>query len=241
MGDLKQKLMDQDAEKAEIQKGERELREKLSSAISVYADGGLLGKNEKDWGCREGGTWGWCAVSAPEKRDLLENGNEIGGYDAHSELIHSDSGVVKGTDKRGVTNNHTEQIAIIKAIEAMPENWSGTIYTDSRTALLRVQCDYQIHNLGFNRKVTSEKGLPPNISRRSKEAVQRLGKRVKFVLLQGHPTNEELAQGWGNRRDLPVSKWNDLCDELCNEARDNYFKEKQRSLTEKLEEVGDGL
>ena len=210
---------------------QRHRADKLWTAKSVYCDGGLLGSQEKDWGCRLGGTWAWVAVTDPQTRDLLIEEDchdpqrvvELGGIDAFSEVVDHESGVVLSPETRGVTNNHTEQIAIVRAIEALPHGWTGTIYTDSRTALLRVQSDYQIYNLRYDRKATSEKGLPKNISSRSKAAVRRLG-RVVFVLLQGHPDSDELQSGWGRKRDLPVSKWNVWCDDECNRQKEEYFK-----------------
>lgn len=198
----------------------------LKQSNMIFCDGGLLGSQKKDRGCELGGTWAWVAVERDVDAKISTNYLELGGIGATARYIASDSGVVLATAVRGVTNNHTEQIAIIKALESLVGNWSGTIFTDSRTALLRVQSDYEIYNLGKERKETSEKGLPPNISNRSKKAVSRLGK-LKFVLLQGHPKPDELEHGWGRKRDLPVSKWNVHCDDACNHEKENYFKNKK--------------
>ena len=49
----------------------------------------------------------------------------------------------------------------------------------------------------------------------------RLG-RLCFVLLDGHPTAEQLASGIG-KRGHPVSIHNEYCDWLCNEVKTAYW------------------
>jgi ribonuclease HI len=162
--------------------------ETLKTVVALYADGGVIKKNPSPFG----GTWAWCAVDS--------NGNRV---------IES-SGVVPATETRTVSNNHTEQIAITLALEAMPGGWSGTVYSDSMIALGRVF------------KGWKENNLPKNISERSKKAVSRLGK-IETVLLQGHPTKADLERGIGKKRGYPVSAHNVKCDQLCGEAAKKFL------------------
>lgn len=159
--------------------------------IALYADGGVIKKNPSEIG----GTWAWCAV------------------DAEGNHVIEQSGVVPATETRTISNNHTEQIALTIALEAMPDGWSGIVYSDSMIALGRVFKGWR------------EKNLPRNISDRSKNAVARLGK-IETVLLQGHPTKKDLECGVGKKRNLPVSIHNVWCDRACGIAAVKYLSEK---------------
>lgn len=162
----------------------------LKRIVAIYADGGVTGRNPS----KIGGTWAWCAV------------------DKNGVRVIEKSGSVKAPASRLVTNNHTEQIAICLALEAMPENWSGTLYSDSRIAIGRVFFNWRTEN------------LPRNIAERSKAALLRLG-TIKTVLLQGHPTRADLKNGIGKKRGLPVSEHNVWCDKAAGEAGREYYNE----------------
>lgn len=157
--------------------------------IALYADGGVIKKNPSTIG----GTWAWCGVD--------ESGNRV----------IEKYGAVPATAKRTVSNNHTEQIAITLALEAMPDGWSGTVYSDSQIALGRVFKGWRENN------------LPQNISDRTRAAVRRLG-TIKTVLLQGHPTKADLECGIGKKRGYPVSIHNVKCDDLCKLAAKEYLQ-----------------
>lgn len=168
----------------------------LAQVIALYTDGGVIAKTPS----AIGGTWAWCAVDEQGSR-LLECG-----------------GVVPVTDTRPlITNNHMEQIAIVKALEAMPAGWSGTLYSDSQVALGRVFQGWRTAN------------LPRNVTERSRAAVARLG-QVKWTLLQGHPTKADLAVGMGKKRGLPVSVHNVWCDQECGRQAAAYPKNQKLGL-----------
>jgi hypothetical protein len=57
--------------------------------------------------------------------------------------------------------------------------------------------------------------------KRGEAAVARLGK-IEVILLQGHPTKEDLANGLGKKRQLPVSEHNVWCDEACNAEKKKH-------------------
>lgn len=159
----------------------------LSKVVALYCDGGVIQKNPST----VGGTWAWCGVDAEGNR-IIERG-----------------GVCPAVG-REITNNHTEQIAITLALEAMPDGWSGTVCSDSMIALGRVFKGWR------------EKNLPRNVSRRSAAAVARLG-RIETVLLQGHPTKADLERGVGAKRGFPVSVHNVWCDHECGRQGARYL------------------
>jgi ribonuclease HI len=159
----------------------------FNKIVALYADGGVIKKNPSEIG----GTWAWCAVDKDGNRVIEKYG-------------------AVPAPGRPVSNNHTEQIAITLALEAMPDGWSGTVYSDSQIAL------------GLVFKNWKEKNLPKNISDRSKQAVARLGK-IEPVLLQGHPTKADLARGIGAKRGFPVSLHNVWCDKSCGLAAKEFL------------------
>ena len=162
--------------------------------VALYADGGVILKNPSVIG----GTWAWCAVDAEGNR-VIERGGSVPAKDGYP-----------------ITNNHMEQIAVTLALEAMPDGWSGTVYSDSMIALGRVFQGWKLKN------------LPTNVAQRSAGAVARLGK-IETVLLQGHPTKADLASGIGKKRGFPVSIHNVWCDEECGRQARAYL-EKQRAV-----------
>lgn len=185
----------------------------LADAVAVYTDGGLLSSNPSP----TGGTWAWVAVSEDGRKIGFKSGIVL----TETLLQHAESND-HDAPRPVVSNNHTEQIAIIKAIQALPVGWSGTIYSDSEVAITRVNSDYELNNLGLDRFPSGEKGLWPSISMTSKEAVKRLG-QIRFVLLQGHPTKKDLERGLGAKRNLPVSKWNVWADKRCEHEKKKFI------------------
>jgi len=156
----------------------------MSEIVALYCDGGVIGRNPSE----AGGTWAWCAVDGQGQR-VIERG-----------------GFVPSPAGRAITNNHTEQIAIVLALEAMPECWTGMVCSDSQIALGRVFRGWKTKN------------LPANIVRRAEAAVARLG-HIRPTLLQGHPTRADLKAGVGKKRGYPVSVHNVWCDAECNRQK----------------------
>lgn len=52
--------------------------------------------------------------------------------------------------------------------------------------------------------------------------------KIKFVLLDGHPTRAQLAAGIG-KRGHPVSIYNVQCDKLCGETAENHLRRLEES------------
>lgn len=149
--------------------------------------------------------------------DGSSGSSKIGGtwaycaVDENDELVFSDSGFIKVED-RLTTNNHSEMYAAILALESVDAGWSGTLCSDSKITLGRL----------FNGDNT--KNLPDEWIARARKAVERLGV-VTPKHLDGHPTKAHLKAGKGKRGN-PVSKWNVMCDKLCNDEKAPYALKK---------------
>lgn len=163
----------------------------LYKTTHIYCDGGVVGKNPSDFG----GTWAFVCV-----RD--------------DEVVAEQSGFVPTVSGRKFTNNWSEQIAMIRALEYMPEQWSGIICSDSKVALGRMFQGWKCNN------------LPSNIGKRMRSCLKKLGK-VYPQHIGGHPTKDELILGINSSGDI-VSKWNVRADELCNLEVKKYFESKGR-------------
>lgn len=159
--------------------------------VAVYADGGVIQRNPSPIG----GTWAWCHVSASGER------------------IRTDSGVILPRQRLPeITNNLSEYVALVRGLEALPEGWSGAVYSDSQVTLARL----------FERARC--KGLPQVLIRQGAAAVARLDwASISPVLLSGHPTKAELLAGLA-KSGRPVSEHNVWCDRECG-ARARAWQE----------------
>lgn len=170
----------------------------MESIANIYCDGGVCGSNPS----LIGGTWAWV------------------GTDVNDIPIIEMYGFVPTPIGGSISSNVTEEIAIVKALEFMPDGWSGKVMSDSEIALGRVFSNWKT------------KGLPRNVILRRKAAVDRLGE-IKPVLLKGHPTKADIARGYYSKevkvhtttgpvqevKTRPISIHNVRCDDLCNEAK----------------------
>lgn len=169
--------------------------EKKMRGCGLYADGGVINKNPSALG----GTWAWCQI------------------DEYNRMTVSDSGILtpKEVGLVAVTNNVTELFALVSGITHLRENWQGHIFTDSYITIRRV-----FHRGAMN-------GVPDWLARETEDAYQKL-KHMKLlnkgVLLDGHPTEEQLRTGKGKRGNL-VSEWNRHCDRECNRRGSLFGKE----------------
>lgn len=150
--------------------------------IAVYADGGVIGVNSSP----VGGTWACCHVND------------------HGVRVYTASGVVLPRQSCPlITNNLTEMVALVKALEALPEGWHGAVYSDSQITLGRLFLGWKMS------------GIPDVLIRQGSAALKRLDlARVTWTLLDGHPTKAQLAMGKGKRGN-PVSEHNVWCDKQC--------------------------
>lgn len=136
---------------------------------------------------REGGTWAWRHV--------------ISGVP-----VRSDRGILRPEDigTEVITNNNTELYAILRAIDEVHTGWRGRVNSDSRIAL------------GWVFKNFDTRNVPNVLLRRLLRIVGTAAtENMEPILLQGHPTKEDLIRGTGARRSLPVSVHNVWCDREC--------------------------
>jgi hypothetical protein len=126
-------------------------------------------------------------------------------------LTQHDSGWMEADDAgmASISNNFAELYAAVRGMEQTDEK--GTWWTDSRVTLLRLSV-----------KGTKFNGVPDWLERRAKRLV---GRWVP-MLCGGHPTKDELKRG--RRTDgAIVSRWNVLCDKLCNERKRESLENKK--------------
>lgn len=156
----------------------------------LYCDGGVIGTNPS----AIGGTY---AVR------LVFDGREPWGYGA----------VIPATDMGGtVTNNQTEMMALLKGLAKLPDDFSGTIYSDSQVTLGRAFMGWKWKN------------IPTWMHKLYQVERKRLVNwdQIKYVLLDGHPTRAQLQAGVG-KRGHPVSEHNVWCDEACRKAGEVFL------------------
>lgn len=168
---------------------------------SLYTDGGCVKKNPSEIG----GTWAYVAIESVFTlgEDLTWPKTEVGGVDSQATYIKHDSGFIPNYLDVKLTNNVMEYAAVVFALEAMEDGWSGVVYSDSLITLGRIFGDWR------------NKGLEPRLIERKDKVLKRLGK-VWGRHLDGHPTKAQLLAGIGKRGN-PVSKWNVMADQLCAE------------------------
>jgi hypothetical protein len=163
----------------------------IGGAVAVYADGSVVLSNPSSIG----GTWAWLAVS--------ESGRPVAKGSGFFDCAE-----FRPPLPRQVGNNAAEFMAVLQALEALPEGWSGRICSDSQVTLLR-----------FFAGARMEAGIPPAWAYRAKLARERLGV-IQPVRMDGHPTRKELLAGVG-RRGGPVSIHQKWCDKECTRLARN--------------------
>jgi ribonuclease HI len=156
----------------------------MAKVVAIFADGGCVERNPSPIA----GTWAWCHVSEEDERCRQESGLEP--------AAEWPGGMV--------TNNQMEFVALVRAIEALPSGWTGTVHSDSKVSLGRLFRGWKLT------------GIPPVWRQRGSLALGRIG-QVTVVLLDGHPTRAQLLAGRGKRGN-PVSPHNVWCDRACGDA-----------------------
>ncbi|MGE4164220.1 MAG: hypothetical protein AB7G23_21060 [Vicinamibacterales bacterium] len=163
----------------------------------VFADGGCILGNPSEYG----GTYAWLHVDGPLNRK-----------------VEGRSGVVtNATFGALVTNNAMEFLAVLRALEALPDGWSGVVASDSQCTITRWT--------GAKRDF---KGIPWEWSDRMVTVLARLGE-LTWRQLAGHPTKLDLERGHKIKlvdgavvEGLPVSEWQAACDRQCTRLAQQY-------------------
>ncbi len=112
-----------------------------------------------------------------------------------------------------VTNNLTELLALVRGMMAMPTRQPMVVYSDSWVSLQRVFINAKLNN------------VPAWLVRelRQVQDIYLVGDYVKYVLLDGHPTQKHLAAGKG-KRGQPVSEHNRWADMACQNVQYQYVE-----------------
>lgn len=174
----------------------------MSDSGLIYCDGGVAKSNPSPI-C---GTWAWIHVGAD------------------GVTVDEVSGVLlpEHLGQRTISNNDSEAYAVLRALESLPDGWSGDIHSDSMCTLTRYQRILDCRG--------PSKTMHPELYERAELAVERLGP-LRFLHLKGHPTRADLERGC-DKRGRPVSHYQARCDRLCTEAAAAYVELQQtRRLT----------
>lgn len=187
-----------------------------ASPAAVYADGGLVSFPGALCACKKAGINPYLPISIPT--DLACEGcgglryvnpSPFGGTWAY---CHVDAANARTAEKAGlilpadvglpaISNNTSEFAALARCLRALPDGWSGKVYSDSEVTLNRFFGD------------GGETGLPTGWLPAARANLKRLG-ALEPVLLGGHPNKAELEAG--RRKDgRPVSRHNVWCDQAC--------------------------
>lgn len=158
----------------------------LHGVADVYTDAGV---------CNPGYSWAgsWAYVMLGADGAVVE---ELSGPATAHEY---------GVEK--IENNFLETLALVVALERMPDGWAGRVWCDNQNAVRRI----------FDPAATKFGGVPEGVRRRVLILRRRLG-RFSITLLSGHPTQKELRDGV-SKEGRPVSRWNVRCDELATAVR----------------------
>jgi ribonuclease HI len=157
----------------------------------LFADGGVVKINPSP----HGGTWAWCGVNAA------------------GEMVVSGSGKERPKGEGGrVTNNHTELLAAVEALRAMPHGWTGELWTDSYVTITRLGRLAR----GHGDRIQS---CDADLLLYGTLALRRLGP-VRLVHVKGHASVADLKSGTyggdrGKRHPRRTSRFNSWCDEEC--------------------------
>lgn len=180
--------------------------------VGVYADGGLLSPNPSP----QGGMWAWCHVDALGGRIARASGIMLA-YDPLREAPKAEGETWPIWPLPEVSGNAMELVAMILALEALPPFWSGNVYSDSEVTMARMFRGAPMGN------------VPREWIARAAEAIHKGGPYTP-ILLAGHPSRRDLAQGFrdkraegGGSRRYPVSEHNVWCDQACNAIKEAYL------------------
>ena len=196
----------------------------IQGVFNLYADGGLLSPNPSTIG----GTMAFaltdldddllaasfdcCITRTEEMRWRQSTRNPLGTIQVKD---YQKCPALWPNDR--ITPDITETWAIVRGLTFLPRDWSGTVYSDNECALQRLFGTY------------SWNGVPDRFKRMCLDRVATLGS-ITTLLLNGHPSKKELAQGWkfnSAKIKRPVSEWNKLCDTGCDLMK-KYYREQVR-------------
>jgi ribonuclease HI len=160
----------------------------------LYCDGGVVQVNPSPIG----GTWA---------ARLVEDG----------QVKRMQGGIITPAQAQmpTISNNLTEMLALVRGLALLPEDWRGTVFSDSQITLGRAFLGWKWTN--------TPAWLYEEFGKQTTRLVH--WDQIHYVLLAGHPTRAQLAAGIG-RHGYPVSEHNVWCDKMCQSLADQ-LPEKQ--------------
>jgi ribonuclease HI len=162
----------------------------------LYADGGVIGANPSS----VGGTWAYV---------LVHNDDET--------ILEQDSGVITlEVMETPCTNNQMEFYAILRGMIAANPNTLTMVCSDSNVSLGRFFKGWSITNIP-EWMLEMYRGIKRMYHTNSFTGAI----KMKYTLIDGHPTLAQLKSGIG-KRGHQTSKWNVLVDRLCNDEAHDY-------------------
>lgn len=177
--------------------------------LSLYCDGGTVGRNPSP----HGGPWAWCYI---DEDNVTVLNKDSGVLTPHN----SDIGKSQLCLDSRVTNNHTEFYAMLMGLENLPSQWEGRVCSDSLITLARF---FVLPWRGYTTRWPL-KNIPLRWIYRMEDVRKRLSLNIEPVLLNGHPSRNELESGIGHRG-LPTSIHNKWCDDECTRLAIKFAKE----------------
>lgn len=165
--------------------------------VRAYCDGGLIRSNPSP----VGGAWAFRLVNCFDLPVLQKSGLII--------LDGSDRANQETIPGKGLSNNQVEYIAMVQALDALPDGWSGEVCTDS---LITIRALFQRDDWPAF--------VAPLWGQRAQDAKRRLGHIVP-VHMGGHPTKIEVRNGV-TRKGYPCSTHQVWCDYECTRIMDAY-------------------
>lgn len=185
----------------------------VAKICSVYSDGGVIGSNPSPVGC----TWAFCTVGEDGKQIEMKSG------------VLTPAFLQLG----GATNNVSELWALTSAVLSLPLDFCGNVHSDSLISIQRV-FHVWLHQATKTLRPVKDgvkmNGVPPVLMAQCESAwahirtIRQCGGKVNPVLLQGHPTAQDLKRGIGAKRGFPVSDFNVACDEECTRVGAEFVK-----------------
>lgn len=167
---------------------------------AVFSDGGMV-PDGRPIHSRSilGGTYAWVQVNMAQGLQIASAGGLI---------LPSQYGL------RDITNNLTEMVAALSAIDAWPDGYTGVLYLDSEVTMNRIWDNWKLE------------GLPSTLVgwlRRVKRGAK--VEQLSPQLVAGHPTQRDLARGYDVKR-RPVSPWNVWVDLECQRFAQQYLEQR---------------
>lgn len=194
-------------------------QEEASRVRTLYCDGGLALANPS----LIGGSIAWCGVASLDTRPRIK-GQLPGGLDHDAPRVIAGSAyIVKPAKVESVTNNQVELWAIVRALESMPPGWKGRVCSDSNCSIERI-----FHNAAL-------KNIPEKMVERMHAAIAHVDiKACEYVLLAGHPAEDDLEAGFHKKKGLPVSHHQRYCDKQCGREIERMIAEESARRAARL-------